>query len=152
VITAKDGTTAIEKKYPSEAEKHVLWFYLTSLLKEAKWSECAERYEEARVNAEDQTHAAYLDDAIIQVSLTYHQYDYGWKVYEAMKALNEHSPAIAMTLCWKAFFAKDKNGDRLLSKEQVRVETSFNPFNSFIVIDVGSTCLGNLRKITISVR
>ena len=102
-----DGTATTTKEHiPSAAEQHVLWFYFTSLVKEAKWSDCMERFAEAKANTE-RAGWTHLDNAIMAVSLTYRQYEYGWSVYEQMKEMDRNSAAIVMSLCYKAFFARN---------------------------------------------
>lgn len=106
------------KREFTDADRQILWLHLMGLHKEAKWTECAARYEEARANSDEQS-MAFLDDAIIQVSIMYRQYDYGWQVYENMRVYADNTPAVIVTLCWKAFFSKGKDDQRAYPKDQV---------------------------------
>jgi hypothetical protein len=88
-------------------------------VKEAKWSDCTERYTEAKANTEGHGNA-HLDNAIMAVSITYRQYEYGWSVYEQMKEMDRNSPAIVMSICWKAFFARNPDTkERVHTRDQV---------------------------------
>eukprot|EP00158_Paraphelidium_tribonemae_P007149 Partr_v1_DN28129_c0_g1_i2_m55983 len=87
-------------------ERAVLWLYHTSLVRQAKWADCIERFEETKSNAAPVSSSAAipLENAIMEVALTYGEYAYGWQVFEKMKQIDRHSPLIVMTICWKAFF------------------------------------------------
>ncbi len=63
-----------------------------------------EQYEVAKLNASDHHHT-YLDDAMLELCLTYEEYEFGWEIFERIKddEIEKYSLGLAMTVCWKAF-------------------------------------------------
>jgi hypothetical protein len=107
-----------------EAQSSVLWLFFTTLVREAKWSDCVDRYEQAKLNVVPpallpntvknqeqfvaQAHT-FLDNAMLEVSLIYEEYEYAWGVYEQMKnGGDRHTVVVLMTIIWKAFFSVHK--------------------------------------------
>lgn len=89
--------------------EHVLWLYFMSLVREAKWSDCMERYEEAKVNQTVETRNTNLDSCMMEVSTTYNEFEYGWLVFNQIKKLDRYSIIAATMLTWKAYFCADND-------------------------------------------
>ncbi|RKP21974.1 hypothetical protein ROZALSC1DRAFT_26631 [Rozella allomycis CSF55] len=90
-------------------DKKLLKYWYSSMSLQVKWKEMMRLYEEAKLNTLDSEHLA-LDNAIMDVSLNYGQYEYAWKVYESIKQMDRNTARIVATLCRCAFFS-DKSPD-----------------------------------------
>lgn len=82
--------------------------HFNEIYRDVHWTDISQRYEDVRINSSG-IESVHLDNAFIDVALTYRQFDVGWNVYENMKRLNKHTPIKMMNLCWKAFMMLKKS-------------------------------------------
>jgi hypothetical protein len=99
-----------------ENEKSSLWLYYETLLRESRWANCIARYENAK-GLSIRNHRHDLDNSMIEVCLTYEEFEFAWQVYENMSHVNSLTILAIITICRRAFAAS-----RLLSAEQDRVD------------------------------
>lgn len=110
----------------SEAEKQALWLYYQGQVKSVRWTDCLITYEGTRAqHNESPAILLDLDNAMMEVCLTYQQYEYGWKIYESMTHVNRNSPPIVVSICRHAFFYPqdiDTTNVELLKEWQLKWE------------------------------
>jgi hypothetical protein len=63
-------------------------------------------YEDTRDMSQEHEHLA-LDNAMIDLCISYRHYEYGWKLYEKMKSMDRHTSRIVSQLCLKGFFEEE---------------------------------------------
>lgn len=67
-------------------------------------------YEDTRDISQEHEHLA-LDNAMIDLCISYRQYEYGWKLYEKMKSMDRHTSRIVSQLCLKGFFGEEASAN-----------------------------------------
>lgn len=98
-----------ERNPATDEQVNLLWMFFHSQAKEAKWTECVLRYEETRSKTTNTRSKMELDNAMMELCLTYDAYEYGWGIYEKMTEMSKHSCVVAMRLCRLAFYSLMNN-------------------------------------------
>lgn len=96
-----DHSATIQRKSNVD-EQNIMWLLYNSSSKDAKWTECIKRYEDAKEISTNQARP-YLDNAMIEVAIVYEEFEYGWSVYEGMLKIDLHTCPLALNLCLKSF-------------------------------------------------